>query len=208
MDLRFLETTATWCADAFEMTYMVTDYWPCKSHFLILFCSCDFTGTQDELEDHLKTCKFESMKEFLHRTDEKISDLQFALNSKDQEVGFLRSMLGKLSERVETLERNSEVKLGKLSEWVETFKRSSVRLERNSEVKHGKLSERVEMLETNSEVKLGELWIVRERVVWVFIHPANYVCGGGVYCFHVRPSIHAWRFGFSLISWKGNDGNS
>lgn len=73
--------------------------------------SCDFTGTQDELEDHLKTCKFESMKEFLHRTDEKISDLQFALNSKDQEVGFLRSMLGKLSERVETLERNSEVKL-------------------------------------------------------------------------------------------------
>ena len=54
------------------------------------------------------------MKEFLHRTDEKISDLQFALNSKDQEIGFLRSMLGKLSERVETLERNSEVKLSKL----------------------------------------------------------------------------------------------
>ena len=81
--------------------------------FVLLYFSCDFTGTQEELEDHLKTCKFESMKEFLHRTDEKISDLQFSLNSKDQEIGFLRSMLGKLSERVETLERNSEVKLSK-----------------------------------------------------------------------------------------------
>ena len=88
----------------------------CRQRGKLLFFSCDFTGTQDELEDHLKSCKFESMKEFLHRTDEKISDLQFSLNSKDQEIGFLRSMLGKLSERVETLERNSEVKLSKFTE--------------------------------------------------------------------------------------------
>ncbi|KAK3584978.1 hypothetical protein CHS0354_037347 [Potamilus streckersoni] len=68
-------------------------------------------GTQEELDEHLKTCKFEGMKEFLHRTDEKIADIQFSLNQKDQEIGFLRSMLGKLSERLETLEKSVEIKL-------------------------------------------------------------------------------------------------
>ncbi|WAQ96435.1 TRAF7-like protein [Mya arenaria] len=72
--------------------------------------SCEFTGTSEELEDHLKVCKFESMKEFLQRTDERITDLQFALNSKDQEIAFLRSMLGKLSEKVESLEKFTDVK--------------------------------------------------------------------------------------------------
>ncbi|XP_052771409.1 E3 ubiquitin-protein ligase TRAF7-like isoform X2 [Mya arenaria] len=73
--------------------------------------SCEFTGTSEELEDHLKVCKFESMKEFLQRTDERITDLQFALNSKDQEIAFLRSMLGKLSEKVESLEKFTDVKV-------------------------------------------------------------------------------------------------
>ena len=46
------------------------------------------------------------------------------------------------------------------------------------------------------------------------IPPANYVCGGILFsrCPSVRPSfrpsVRPWRFGFSLISWKGNDGNS
>lgn len=73
--------------------------------------SCDFGGTQEELDEHLKSCKFESMKEFLQRTDERIADLTFTLNSKDQEIAFLRSMLGKLSEKVETLEKVTEVKV-------------------------------------------------------------------------------------------------
>ena len=81
---------------------------------LVVFYSCDFTGTQEELDEHLKVCKFEGMKEFLHRTDEKIADLQFSLNTKDQEIGFLRSMLGKLSEKVDNLEKFTEVKLRKL----------------------------------------------------------------------------------------------
>ncbi|KAL4230818.1 E3 ubiquitin-protein ligase traf7 [Mactra antiquata] len=73
--------------------------------------SCDFTGTQEDLDEHLKVCKFDSMKEFLQRTDEKIADLQFSLSNKDQEIAFLRSMLGKLSEKVETLEKVTEVKV-------------------------------------------------------------------------------------------------
>ena len=79
--------------------------------------SCDFTGTQEELDEHLKGCKFESLKEFLHRTDDKINDLQFSLNTKDQEIAFLRSMLGKLSEKVEALEKFTEVKVRKYLLW-------------------------------------------------------------------------------------------
>ncbi|RUS79841.1 hypothetical protein EGW08_012405 [Elysia chlorotica] len=73
--------------------------------------SCDFLGTQEELEEHLKTCKFEGMKDFLQRTDERVTDLQMSLNQKDQEVEFLRSMLGRLSERLENLEKTVDMKL-------------------------------------------------------------------------------------------------
>jgi hypothetical protein len=52
------------------------------------------------------------MKEFLARMDEKISDMQFSVNQKDQEIQFLRSMLGKLAERLECLEKSSDMKIG------------------------------------------------------------------------------------------------
>ena len=73
---------------------------------------CDFNGTGEDLEGHLETCKYENVKEFLQRTDEKISELHFNLQQKDQDIGFLRSMLGKLSERVERLEKSQELKMG------------------------------------------------------------------------------------------------
>ncbi|XP_050403849.1 E3 ubiquitin-protein ligase TRAF7 [Patella vulgata] len=72
---------------------------------------CDFVGTQEELEDHLKHCKYESMKEFLQRSDEKMSDMQLTVLQKDQEIEFLRSMLGKLAERLEMLEKSVDIKL-------------------------------------------------------------------------------------------------
>lgn len=73
--------------------------------------SCDFIGTQDDLVVHLRTCKFEGMKDFLQRTDEKIAELQFSLVTKEHEIGFLRSMLGKLSERVENLEKTVDMRV-------------------------------------------------------------------------------------------------
>ncbi|XP_076443202.1 E3 ubiquitin-protein ligase TRAF7-like [Babylonia areolata] len=73
--------------------------------------SCEFVGTQDDLEEHLRVCRFEGMKDFLHRVDEKMGDLQLSLNQKDQEIEFLRSMLGKLSERLENLEKSVDIKL-------------------------------------------------------------------------------------------------
>lgn len=41
-----------------------------------------------------------------------MGELQESLEEKDQEINFLRSMLGKLSERLENLEKTAEIKLG------------------------------------------------------------------------------------------------
>lgn len=71
-------------------------------------------ATHDELDEHLKLCRFEAMKEYIHRTEEKMSDMQYSLNQKDQEVGFLRSMLGKLAERLENMEKQTEDRVGEL----------------------------------------------------------------------------------------------
>lgn len=76
--------------------------------------SCEFRGTQEDLEDHLKVCRFEGMKDFIQRVDEKMQDLHLSVNQKDQEIEFLRSMLGRLSERLENLEKSVDVKLGLL----------------------------------------------------------------------------------------------
>ncbi|XP_074660670.1 E3 ubiquitin-protein ligase TRAF7-like [Tubulanus polymorphus] len=72
---------------------------------------CEFSGTVDTLHEHLSDCKFEAMKEFLQRTDDKLADLQFTLAQREQEIAFLRSMLGKVSERVEELEKGVAEKM-------------------------------------------------------------------------------------------------
>lgn len=77
--------------------------------------SCEFHGTATELGVHLEEhCPFEGVKDFLWRTESSISELQASLQQKDQEIGFLKSMLGKISERVEILEKNMDDKLGNL----------------------------------------------------------------------------------------------
>lgn len=40
--------------------------------------------------------------------------MQLTLAQKDQDIGFLRSMLGKLSEKLDQLEKNLELKFGKV----------------------------------------------------------------------------------------------
>ena len=69
-------------------------------------------GTQELLEDHLKHCKFEMVKDVLAHTEEKMSEMQDSLKDKDDQINFLRSMLGKLAERLEGLEKSSELRLG------------------------------------------------------------------------------------------------
>lgn len=45
---------------------------------------CQFEGTDNEVKDHLNTCKFEPMKEFLQHSADQIEKLQTELKNKDQ----------------------------------------------------------------------------------------------------------------------------
>uniref|UniRef100_A0A667ZCW8 E3 ubiquitin-protein ligase TRAF7 n=1 Tax=Myripristis murdjan TaxID=586833 RepID=A0A667ZCW8_9TELE len=62
---------------------------------------CTFIGNQDTYETHLEVCKFEGLKEFLQQTDDRFHEMQLTLAQKDQDIAFLRSMLGKLSEKLD-----------------------------------------------------------------------------------------------------------
>eukprot|EP00051_Salpingoeca_urceolata_P027745 m.483093 g.483093 ORF g.483093 m.483093 type:complete len:741 (-) comp22779_c0_seq1:113-2335(-) len=77
---------------------------------------CEFEGTQENLQEHLKSCKFESVKELLQESDARLSLLAQDAESKDQEIGFLRSMLAKLSERLERMETLFEMRVDGLDE--------------------------------------------------------------------------------------------
>ena len=69
-------------------------------------------GRSGDLCPHLETCRYEALKHFVSRTDQRLNELQTSLGQRDQEVGFLRSMLGTLSERVDQLETRLDGKLG------------------------------------------------------------------------------------------------
>ncbi|XP_071963692.1 E3 ubiquitin-protein ligase TRAF7-like isoform X1 [Antedon mediterranea] len=77
---------------------------------------CQYVGTLEEVSTHLQTCYYDNIKNFLQNTDDKMRDLQLTIRQKDQEIGFLRSMLGKLSERVDRLEKSLEMKISYLDE--------------------------------------------------------------------------------------------
>uniref|UniRef100_A0A8C3A0J3 E3 ubiquitin-protein ligase TRAF7 n=1 Tax=Cyclopterus lumpus TaxID=8103 RepID=A0A8C3A0J3_CYCLU len=77
---------------------------------------CTFIGNQDTYETHLEVCKFEGLKEFLQQTDDRFHEMQLTLAQKDQDIAFLRSMLGKLSEKLDQLEKNLELKFDVLDE--------------------------------------------------------------------------------------------
>lgn len=78
---------------------------------------CTFIGNQDTYETHLETCRFEGLKEFLQQTDDRFHEMHVALAQKDQEIAFLRSMLGKLSEKIDQLEKSLELKFGEGGHW-------------------------------------------------------------------------------------------
>ncbi|CAB3989876.1 E3 ubiquitin- ligase TRAF7 isoform X1 [Paramuricea clavata] len=77
---------------------------------------CQFEGTDTEVKEHLNTCKFEPMKEFLQHSADQIEELQTELKNKDQEMTFLRSMLVKMTERIERVEKTVDIRLDFLDE--------------------------------------------------------------------------------------------
>lgn len=54
-------------------------------------------------------------------THVRFHEMQLTLAQKDQDIAFLRSMLGKLSEKLDQLEKNLELKFGKIQERVLQF---------------------------------------------------------------------------------------
>lgn len=63
-------------------------------------------GSSAQLNVHLSNeCKFEPFKEFLRATEEKLQEQSDSLVRKDQEIGFLRSVVTKLSEKVDELDQ-------------------------------------------------------------------------------------------------------
>uniref|UniRef100_A0AAY4BHI9 E3 ubiquitin-protein ligase TRAF7 n=1 Tax=Denticeps clupeoides TaxID=299321 RepID=A0AAY4BHI9_9TELE len=102
---------------------------------------CTFIGNQDTYETHLEVCKFEGLKEFLQQTDDRFHEMQVMLAQKDQDISFLRAMLGKLSEKLDQLEKNLDLKFdvldenqSKLSEDLMEFRRDASML--NDELSH------------------------------------------------------------------------
>jgi len=70
--------------------------------------SCEFHGTATELSDHLEQCPYEAMKRYIDRTEGRFKELTEILQQKDQEMSFMRAMLGQLSSKVESLEKTVE----------------------------------------------------------------------------------------------------
>ncbi len=80
-----------------------------------LFCHfrCEFAGTGADFEHHIQNeCKYEPMKEFIVRTEGRITEMTSALQQRDQDVSFLRAMLGNLSHKVEKMELDFDKRLG------------------------------------------------------------------------------------------------
>ncbi|XP_071493260.1 E3 ubiquitin-protein ligase TRAF7-like [Diadema antillarum] len=112
-----------------------------ESHLLNCnLCKCDhqrygchFVGTQEQVMEHLSQgqCPYDSIKEFLGASDDKIRELQMTIHQKDQEIGFLRSMLGKLSERMDRLEKSMEMKINYLDDNMSRVEKSIVELDEN-----------------------------------------------------------------------------
>lgn len=92
---------------------------------------CTFIGNQNTYETHLETCLFEGLKEFLQQMDDYLHEMHVVWAQKDQEITFLYLMLGKLSEKVDQLEKNLELKL---SEDLMEFQRDAFML--NNELSH------------------------------------------------------------------------
>ncbi|XP_072029990.1 E3 ubiquitin-protein ligase TRAF7-like isoform X3 [Amphiura filiformis] len=92
---------------------------------------CHFVGTQEQVNEHLPNCRYEGIKEYLQTSEDRIRELGQTISQKDQEIGFLRSMLGKLSERVDRLEKSMELKINYLDENLTRMEKSVVEIDEN-----------------------------------------------------------------------------
>ncbi|XP_041473085.1 E3 ubiquitin-protein ligase TRAF7-like [Lytechinus variegatus] len=141
-----------------------------ESHLLNCnLCKCDhqrygchFVGTQEQVEAHLSQgqCAYDSIKDFLSASDDKIRELQMTIHQKDQEIGFLRSMLGKLSERVDRLEKSMEMKINYMDDNINRVEKTIVDLDENQRT----ISEELIDHERNYTMVNRELSVINARL--------------------------------------------
>eukprot|EP00042_Codosiga_hollandica_P034369 m.240002 g.240002 ORF g.240002 m.240002 type:complete len:684 (+) comp54393_c0_seq6:154-2205(+) len=72
---------------------------------------CKFVGSSASMTEHLTTCEFETTKAFLRCDDEQIVQLKLALELKDQEIHGLRTMVSRLTERLDRMESVFEMRI-------------------------------------------------------------------------------------------------
>ncbi|XP_061414605.1 E3 ubiquitin-protein ligase TRAF7-like isoform X1 [Lethenteron reissneri] len=77
---------------------------------------CDFVGNDDTVPAHLSRCRYEAVSDYLRACEERFGEMRLSLTQRDQELAFLRSMLGRLAERLEQLEKSVDVKFDMLHE--------------------------------------------------------------------------------------------
>ena len=63
------------------------------------------------MAEHLENCRYEGLKEYLQKTDGHIALLQDELKRKEEEIEFLRTMLAKLSEKLENIDKTTSLRL-------------------------------------------------------------------------------------------------
>lgn len=76
---------------------------------------CQFVGDKEQLMEHKRSCRYELVKDFLHKFDDQVNQLRQESKQRDDEIAFLRSMLTKANERLDDSEKGYERKLELLS---------------------------------------------------------------------------------------------
>uniref|UniRef100_UPI00358EDF87 E3 ubiquitin-protein ligase TRAF7-like isoform X1 n=2 Tax=Myxine glutinosa TaxID=7769 RepID=UPI00358EDF87 len=102
---------------------------------------CEFVGNDETMTTHLSVCRFEGVKDFLRRSEERSAELHAVLAQREHELAFLRSTLGRLAESLEQVEKRVETRLdvmhenqSKLSEDLMEFRRDTTVL--SDEISH------------------------------------------------------------------------
>ena len=82
---------------------------------------CNFYGTNDEVEEHKKSCRLDNIKELLsfyeermNNYEESIQELNLVIQQKDDQINMLTNCLSTLSLRIDNFEKKVEDKLSKL----------------------------------------------------------------------------------------------
>jgi E3 ubiquitin-protein ligase TRAF7 len=73
---------------------------------------CTVEATRELVTEHLKFCRFESVKDFLRDTESQIVSLQTKLQDKETEISSLRATVTSMSDRLSLLEHSCAIRLG------------------------------------------------------------------------------------------------